>query len=403
MKTNKKGSSLILIMIIVAVVTMTSSTIYYYTSNSSYANRKTISSLKARSISEAGLTIAYNQLKNNMSLTNSNWSLSNFDEGTYQIYFYSISSNLMNLVSVGIFNGISIQTSVNLHFYPSGSFTIGGNNGETIYGPYSYNYVLYIGGSCDWSGCGTFNGGSIYVSGPISLKGNASWGNSTGTLNISSSTSIDTQGSANITATAITSPSISGSGISAIKTISTVTSPILPTIELGPFYQTALINKQIVTGNVSIVDGFIPVGGVLWCEGSLDFKGNAKGCFISTLGAYMESQANISPYNPNWPTIYNKLGDITIAGQANINGFVYTGGNINFTGGGEFHQFSKSDQLLLLLPCQYQVFILISPINRDIYPIININRAIQNCIIYSHFKIRNILGKRAFYYIYIST
>jgi hypothetical protein len=108
----------------------------------------------------------------------------------------------------------------------------------------------------------------------------------------------------------------------------------LPTVELSPFYEVAKQNKMVKTGTVSVASGTTPPGGVMWCEGSLDFKGTATGCFIATAGITMEAGADVYPYNTAWPTIYNKTGDISFTGQAETHGFVYAGGDVKFTGGG---------------------------------------------------------------------
>lgn len=48
----------------------------------------------------------------------------------------------------------------------------------------------------------------------------------------------------------------------------------------------------------------------------------------------MEAGALVTPGNPNWPTIYNKSGDVSFTGQAETYGFVYSEGDVKFTGGG---------------------------------------------------------------------
>jgi hypothetical protein len=86
--------------------------------------------------------------------------------------------------------------------------------------------------------------------------------------------------------------------------ISSVSAPILPEIELSPFYQHAYKNGQVKKGHFSVPSGYVPVGGILWCDGTLDFKGKATGCFIATAGITLEAGAEVKPINPNWPTIY---------------------------------------------------------------------------------------------------
>jgi len=324
------GSSLILALTLTVIAATAAGTAYYYAASQAQMNRNSTNILQARAVAEAGLNLAYNQLRANIALTNNPnpWPWTNFGNGQYMVTPTMTASNLITLVSVGQFNGAQTQVRMNLQYYPAQQ------SGSSLYGPYVFNYVLYIGGNCSWAGCGTFNGGSIYVNGPISLTGSASWGNSTGTLTVASSTSVGTQGAATIKATTITAPSISGKGVSGTEIIGKVAAPTLPSIELSPFYQIAAQNGQVKTGSISVANGFTPPGGVLWCVGSLDFKGTATGCFIATAGVSLEASAAVYPVNTNWPTIYNQTGNINFAGQANTYGFVYTGGNVQFAGGG---------------------------------------------------------------------
>jgi hypothetical protein len=103
---------------------------------------------------------------------------------------------------------------------------------------------------------------------------------------------------------------------------------------LSTFYQVALNNNEVKTGSFSVPSGYAPAGGVLWCDGTLNFKGPATGCFIATAGVTMQAGADVWPSNANWPTIYNKAGDVSFTGQAETHGFVYCGGDVKFTGGG---------------------------------------------------------------------
>ena len=315
---------MILAMTLVAVVATAAATVYFYSANQVTAGRKTIDLLKARSIAESGITMAYNQLRANIALANNPnaWPWTSFDNGQYTVTPTTVGSNLITLVSVGKFNNVQTQVRVDLRYYPSQAVNVGGGSS---------------GGTINWGGCGTFGGGNVYVNGLLSMKGNGSWNKGTGSLNIYDSTEIDTQGSAGITCDTATAPIFDNKhsgGLVGTMIVKSVTAPTLPSIELSPFYQTAYNNGQVKTGSISVANGFTPQGGVLWCEGTLDFKGTATGCFISTLGVTMEAGADVHPYNTNWPTIYNKAGDISFTGQANTYGFVYTGGNVKFTGGG---------------------------------------------------------------------
>jgi hypothetical protein len=197
---------------------------------------------------------------------------------------------------------------------------------------------LYIGGTCDWKGCGTFSGGNVYVGGLIDLGGNGTWTKPAGgTLNILSATKIATSGSAEITCTTAKAPEIyqkKAGGIVGTTTEGPVTAPALPAIELSPFYELARQNGELKSGTFVVPAGYAPAGGVLWCDGALDFKGTATGCFIATAGVTMEAGADVWPANTNWPTLYNKSGDIRFTGQAETHGFVYAGGDVKFTGGG---------------------------------------------------------------------
>ncbi len=336
----QQGSSLILALVLVAAAAAGAATAYTYTANQTVMAKKTLDHLKARAIAESGLTIAYARLRADMSLaSNPNaFPWANFDGGQFKATLTTVASNRMTLVSVGKFNNVEAQVRADLRYYPPQQVaTGGGGSGGTIYGPYVFNHALYIGGTCDWKGCGTFSGGNVYVNGLIDFGGNGTWTKGTGTLNVYSSTKVATSGSADLTCNTVTAPVIyekKSGGIVGTKVIAAVPAPTLPVIELSTFYQVAINNGQVKSGSFSVPSGYAPVGGVLWCEGTLDFKGTATGCFIATAGVTMEAGANVWPSNTNWPTIYNKAGDISFTGQAETHGFVYAGGNVKFTGGG---------------------------------------------------------------------
>lgn len=338
--TNRqKGSSLVLALIMIGAAAAGAATVYTYTANQTTMAKKTLDLLKARSIAESGLTVTYALLRANMALVNvSAFPWITFDGGQYHPTITTVASNRMTLVVVGKYHGVEQQVRADLRYYPSEEVATGGSSsGGTIYGPYVFNHALYIGGTCDWRGCGTFSGGNVYVNGLIDLGGNGTWTKGTGSLKVYSSTKVATSGSADLTCDSVTAPVIDekhSGGIVGTKVVAAVTAPALPVVELSTFYQVAQNNNQVKTGAFSVPNGYTPPGGVLWCDGTLDFKGTATGCFIATAGVTMEAGADVWPSNTNWPTIYNKSGDISFTGQAETHGFVYCGGDVKFTGGG---------------------------------------------------------------------
>ena len=118
--------------------------------------------------------------------------------------------------------------------------------------------------------------------------------------------------------------------------IGSVQPPKLPQIELGPFFEIARQNQQVKT-NAAYPVTTSPQGGVLWCEGGFDFKGDVTGCFISSGHISMEAGAVIRSYTNAWPTIYVKSGGAEFVGQATIYGFTWVGGDLKFTGGGNIY------------------------------------------------------------------
>jgi hypothetical protein len=340
-KNAKSGSSLILALVLIFAVSAGAAIVYEYTANQARMSKKTIDMLKARSIAESGINITYAKLKNDISkLNNGNWAEESFDGGKYNIHLNIIASNRMSLISIGNYNGVESKVRADLRYYPSEEIMVNPSSTTvgTIYGPYIYNHSLYVGGTCTWRGRGTFGGGNVYVNGLIDLGGNGTWVKSSGsTLKIYSSTKINTFGSGEIVCDSVIAPEITqkkSDGIIGALVISSVSAPVLPEIELSPFYQHAYKNGQVKTGNFSVPSGYVPVGGILWCDGTLDFKGKVTGCFIATAGITLEAGAEVKPINPNWPTLYNKAGDINFTGQAETYGFIYTGGNVKFAGGG---------------------------------------------------------------------
>ena len=102
MKTKSKVSSLILALVLVCAASTGATIIYNYSANQAYMAKRTLDLLKARSIAESGIIIAYSKLKNDISLSyNNSWTKEEFDEGTYQIIPNIITSNRITLLSIG--------------------------------------------------------------------------------------------------------------------------------------------------------------------------------------------------------------------------------------------------------------------------------------------------------------
>ena len=363
---HQAGSSMILALTLVAAVATASATAYFYVANQAKAGTKSINLLKARSIAESGLTIAYNQARANIALVNSqdSWPWTNFDGGQYMVAPTTVASNLISLIATGQFNGVQAQARMDLHYYPSTTSSSGGGGGSggSLNGPYNYTNVLYVGGNCSWSGSPTFNGGCAFINGTFTASGSGSWGKTTnllvfactgalsmsgsGTLNADTvmTPSISMTGSCDINAntvvlSTVSSYSITGSGhLNGTKVAGTVPVSAPPSIELSPFYTIACQNHQVFTNySYSGSVGYSPPGGVLYNVGVLNISGSGtfKGCFISEGGISISGSGTYNAYTNSWPTFYNRSGSFTMSGSGNTSGFVYSGGALTCSGSGD--------------------------------------------------------------------
>jgi len=364
-RTNRRaGSAMILALTMVAVVATATATAYFYSASQVTAGKKTISFLKARSIAESGLTIAYGQMKASPALiTNgTTWAWTSFDGGQYMVTPKMVTPTNIILNAVGQFNHETAQARMDLHYYPAtpgGGGNGGGGSSGSLYGPYIFTNVLYVGGNCSWSGSAAFDGGCAFVNGTLGMSGSCSWGNTTSTLVIASAQPMSFSGSVTLNANTVMTPSItmSGSGqinantvvlstptayslngsarINGTKVAGTVPVQAIPSIEMSPYYQIACTNHEVYT-NFSHSGAYSPVGGVLWNVGTLKFSGSgtSKGCFISTSGINLSGSMNFSPSTTSWPTLYNQAGDISVSGSGDIQGLIYSGGTVSFSGSG---------------------------------------------------------------------
>jgi hypothetical protein len=209
MSNLKKGSSLILALIMTSAIVTTTGVIYTFSSNQVHQSKKTVDLIQARAISESGIGICYASLKSDITAINRPddplWATTSFDGGSFQVTPSIVASNAIVLTSMGTFRNAKSKNTVNLRYYPSCQIAInnGKSSGDTIYGPYVFNHALYVGGTCDWRGGGTFSGGNVYVNGQIDLGGNGSWTKGIGTLNVYSSTKVTTSGSADLDCTSV--------------------------------------------------------------------------------------------------------------------------------------------------------------------------------------------------------
>jgi hypothetical protein len=102
-----------------------------------------------------------------------------------------------------------------------------------------------------------------------------------------------------------------------------------PELDFNYYYNIALANGQVRTGNQSLSGTMAPAGGVLWVNGNVDMrKLNFTGTLVATGNVTHNGQVTMSTALPGHPVLVSKLGSLDFAGGGTFNGMVYvrTGG-----------------------------------------------------------------------------
>lgn len=332
--TTKYGSALVAVMFVILGVGGILGTMIWSGMNSAHRARVLSERVKALAIAEAGLNRAYSILATNWAARDNPEMFpdTQYGDGSYSVTIRSITDKLVLIISTGICGRATVDVLADIKNYGSGSQW----TEETD--PFNYS-ILAGGGGMDWQGNGdiTLMGNApVHSNGKLFVNGN---GNIIG--NVSSSVEIRTVGSAQLRGNA-DAPSFSGKSpgnVTGTATQRQVPPVQIPDIDLTPFYNTALQNGEVYSGNLhySSSGTIRPNGGVMWVNGSLKVSGqyNIEGCIIATGDIEITGNGDAEKI-AKLPLLVSRDGNIKISGSGRYHGLIYAKtGDFTKTGNGD--------------------------------------------------------------------
>jgi hypothetical protein len=292
----------------------------------SFAARKLTDRLRAQAIAEAGACHGYNLLAADFTQrTNSTHFLSqDYGGGHYQVKAIAVGKDQAVIDSTGTYRDLVERVILDTRLHQ----TTREGPGET-----PYLYAIISDHLITWTGCGVFEGGAmVHANGQFQQSGS-------GVLNAngSSTMGVDLKGASGSIDGNVDAPIISGktAKITGTQTIRAVTRIPIPQIDLAPYYERALKNHEVYSGNQHITVKQ-PVGGVMWVDGNLKISGQVDltGCFIAT-GSIDISGNGVHQKVDELPAFISRDSSISLSGDVAVRGLIYARiGDINFTGGG---------------------------------------------------------------------
>ena len=298
------GSALLTVLIIMGVLAFALTSMVLTSTQLPYSVRHTCDSIKAQAIAEAGANIAYAMLSTNFALKDnaSAFPETSYGGGKYDVTVQSMSTTSAVLTSVGYYS--SATSTVAMDVINIVSNTASGQPGAVGL----FKYAIASGTSID--------------------GGNSSAGDGI---------------NGDVTAPVITDKK---GKITGTKTIGTVNVSNL--INLTPYYNYAVANGAMYTGDQSFRDYTAP-GGVAWVQGNVSLKGSIVGCIIATgnitcnggftltqvanYPALVSQNGSISMNNNSLSgLVYAPQGNVTLGGNASITGTIIAGGTVSFSG-----------------------------------------------------------------------
>lgn len=334
-RNSQRGAALFTVLIVMGVLAIAVAGMVYMSAQQPNLVKKNRDMLHARTVAEAGANVAYAMLCTNFALkdTPSAFPVTSYRGGTYDVSVSSISATSAVLTSMGTYNSATSSVAMDVVNVLSNS----ASGQPAPVGAYANTAV--VGGSINWNGSGRLivNGTQpVVVNNALNLGG-------TGDVigNIASSAGITVTGSAKINGNA-TAPSITAdaSKITGTRTIAAVSPLAMPNIDLTPYYNVALANGRVYTGNYSINSSVTPPGGVIWVNGNLTVSGSGaiNACLIATGDVTLAGNITHTKYL-NYPSVVSQNGTIHVSGGGSWQGLFYAPvgtldvvGNINITG-----------------------------------------------------------------------
>lgn len=324
---HQRGAALLTLMIILLLVGGTGAYLVHDAKQQAFAVTRVRDYLKAQAYAEGGANAAYSLLKTNFAIRTdaSRFPLTPYGDGTYDVTVTSVDSNLASITCVGQRGNATVSVMIDLQNFPAGA-TSGGTGGTNAAPVGAYANAMHSGGNMAMSGNSTIStgNGKVHSNGALAMSGNQK----ITTPLLSSVGPMTMSGNSTITGdTVAPSYSISGNAkITGTKTVDTVDPIATPDIDLTPYYNYALANGEVITGNKTYNGNtaLAPVGGVLWVEGTLTISGNVtvQGCLIATKSITLSGNGAQTKVD-DLPAIISRDGDISISGNSTYHGLIY--------------------------------------------------------------------------------
>ena len=333
---SKRGSALLVLMIIIMLVAAGGASLVNFAKQQAFSAARIRDYIKAQAYAEAGANEAYSIIKTNWAARSdpSYFPARTFADGSYDATVVAVSSNYAAVTCVGTRAG---QTAtVKLDIYNANPSTAGTSGSGPPPAVGAYTIAIMSCGKMNWSGSGSIDVGTgkVHGNGVFKMTGSKKVKG-----NISSSTKIWLTGSTEITGDAAAPVfNASGSAITGTKTIGPVDTVTLPSIDLTPYYNTALANGQVYNGNQHFTGSsdLVPVGGIMWVNGNFKWSGSGRlvGCFIAT-GSIDISGSGDQIKVDNYPALVSRDADIDISGSGKFHGLLYAKTTFDKSGSGD--------------------------------------------------------------------
>lgn len=304
----RNGSALLTVVGIVFLIAIVAASMVAMGRQQIFAAAHLRDYVKAQMIAEAGANQAYNVMKTNFAarLDPNNFPATDFDGGRYDATVESVSSNKASITSTGLYGSATAMVKVDIQNFPSIT-----SNGAPVQGVDPFGFSVLSGGDLGWAGNSDMemSNGWLHCNGAYSANGN-----NIVRGNVASHIGITMIGGATITGYG-NAPSISGGSI-AHPNLGGVPLVPVPSIDLTPYYNAALANKQVYSSGKSISGTVTPPGGIMWVNGSMTVgNGTFTGCFIATGGIELQTTStdSITFKKVNqYPVLASRDGSITI-------------------------------------------------------------------------------------------
>jgi hypothetical protein len=325
-KTDRQaGFSFLTVMALAVLISIVGTSLYSLARYQTYSTQRTILSLKARSIAEAGANDVYNTIRTNFSPYLGETVEADFDAGRYEVEIQEIENrtNVARIVSHGFAGPIEAIVSLNVK---NNAIVTTSTNGTSL-NEFFAKYSSFSGGAATQTGSSavTIQGGTIYANGLTVKKKLTATGSA-----------VEYAGS------------ISGAAnILGETSISPVAPKIFPKAELLALLNNVYFQEATDHGNVYTVAQFNALaspktpkngGAIIWVAGSVGvFDGTVNACLVST--GYIKVHGTITPPSDSngnpYPALICRDAGIDInSGSSTLNGAVIAmNGDCKFNGG----------------------------------------------------------------------